>query len=136
MFPSKVAVYNDNRLIGTAATTAQANFDSAHPLYRLIAELAQVREATPALTLGRTVIRSFSDQPGLLAVSRFDPQTGREVVLAYNTSTRPLSQTVAIEPASMAFTALAGQCPVAANAPGSITITLPPLGFAVCAARD
>lgn len=136
MFPSKVAVYNDNRLIGTAATTAQANFDPAHPLYRLIAELAQVREATPALTLGRTVIRSSSDQPGLLAVSRFDPQTGREVVLAYNTSTRPLSQTVAIEPASMAFTALAGQCPVAANAPGSITITLPPLGFAVCAARD
>lgn len=136
MFPSKVAVYNDNRLIGTAATTAQANFDPAHPLYRLIAELAEVRKATPALTFGRTVIRSFSDQPGLLAVSRFDPQTGREVVLAYNTSTRPLSQTVAIEPASMAFTALAGQCPVAANAPGSITITLPPLGFAVCAARD
>ena len=136
MFPSKVAVYNDNKLIGTAATTAQANFDTAHPLYQLIAELAEVRKATPALTFGRTVIRAFSDQPGLLAVSRFDPQTGREVVLAYNTSTRPLSQTVAIEPASMAFTALAGQCPVAANAPGSITITLPPLGFAVCAARD
>ena len=136
MFPSKVAVYNDNKLIGTAATTAQANFDTAHPLYQLIAELAEVRKATPALTFGRTVIRAFSDQPGLLAVSRFDPQTGREVVLAYNTSTRPLSQTAAIEPASMAFTALAGQCPVAANAPGSITITLPPLGFAVCAARD
>lgn len=136
MFPSKVAAYNDNKLIGTAATTAQANFDPAHPLYRLIAELAEVRKATPALTFGRTVIRAFSDQPGLLAVSRFDPQTGREVVLAYNTSTRPLSQAVAIEPASMTFTALAGQCPVAANAPGSITITLPPLGFAVCAARD
>lgn len=136
MFPSKVAVYNDNKLIGTAATTAQANFDTAHPLYQLIAELAEVRKATPALTFGRTVIRAFSDQPGLLAVSRFDPQTGREVVLAYNTSTRPLSRTVAIEPASMAFTALAGQCPVAANAPGSITITLPPLGFAACAARD
>ncbi len=136
MFPSKVAVYNDNKLIGTAATTAQANFDTAHPLYRLIAELAEVRRTTPALMFGRTVIRSFSDQPGLLAVSRFDPQTGREVVLAYNTSNRPLSQTVAIEPASMAFTALAGQCPVAANAPGSITVTLPPLGFAACAARD
>lgn len=136
MFPSKVAVYNDNDLIGTDATTAQANFDLSHPLYRLIAELAAVRKATPALMFGRTVIRSHSDKPGLLAVSRFDPQTGREIVLAYNTSARPLSAALAIEPASLAFTPLAGQCPVAANAPGSLTITLPPFGFAACSAKD
>ena len=34
MFASKVAVYNDNTLVGTRATTATSNFDPAHPLYR------------------------------------------------------------------------------------------------------
>ena len=79
MFPSQVAVYNDNDLIGTDATTADANFDTRHPLYRLIAELSAVRRATPALTGGLQRIRAFSDKPGLLAISRFDPKTGQEV---------------------------------------------------------
>ncbi|WP_374420352.1 alpha-amylase family glycosyl hydrolase [Novosphingobium arvoryzae] len=136
MFPSKVAVYNDNDLIGTDATTAQSNFDPAHPLYRHIAALVDVRQSTPALQSGLTRIRHFSDKPGLLVVSRFDPKTGREVVLAYNTSAQPVTNTVAIEPASLKFAPLAGQCPVEANAPGSVTVTLPPFGFAVCAAKD
>lgn len=136
MFPSKVAVYNDNDLIGTDATTAQSNFDPSHPLYRHIAALVDVRQSTPALQSGLTRIRHFSDRPGLLVVSRFDPKTGREVVLAYNTSAQPVTNTVAVEPASLNFAPLAGQCPVEANAPGSMTITLPPFGFAVCAAKD
>ncbi len=136
MFPSKVAVYNDNHLIGTSATTAQSNFDEGHPLYGLIRQLAAVRRATPALSEGRSVIRAFSDQPGLFAVSRFDPKTNREVVLAYNTSAAPLTSRIAIEPASLAFKALSGQCPAAASAPGTITLTLPAFGFAVCAAQD
>ena len=136
MFPSKVAVYNDNDLIGTDATTAQSSFDTAHPLYRHIAALVDVRQSTPALQSGLTRIRHFSDKPGLLVVSRFDPKTGREVVLAYNTSAQPVTNTVAIEPASLNFAPLAGQCPVEANAPGSVTVTLPPFGFSVCAAKD
>jgi neopullulanase len=136
MFPSKVAVYNDNDLIGTDATTASANFDTAHPLYHQIATLAAVRKSTPALTGGLTKIRAFSDKPGLLVVSRFDPQTGREVVLAFNTGKDAASANVAIDPASLKFTALAGQCPVAAAAPGTITISLPAFGYAVCAAKD
>lgn len=136
MFPSKVAVYNDNDLIGTNATTAQSSFDTAHPLYRHIAALVDVRQSTPALQSGLTRIRHFSDKPGLLVVSRFDPKTGREVVLAYNTSAQPVTNTVAIEPASLNFAPLAGQCPVEANAPGSVTVTLPPFGFSVCAAKD
>lgn len=136
MFPSKVAVYNDNDLIGTDATTAQSNFDPSHPLYRHIAALVDVRQSTPALQSGLTRIRHFSDKPGLLVVSRFDPKTGREVVLAYNTSAQPVTNTVAVEPASLNFAPLAGQCPVEANAPGSMTVTLPPFGFAVCAAKD
>ena len=135
MFASKVAVYNDNDLIGTDATTAQDNFDVRHPLYRLIAELSAVRRSTPALTGGLQKVRAFSDKPGLLAISRFDPRTGREVVLAFNTSDKPIMNRIAVDPRSLSFATLAGQCALDAAAPGSLTITLPAFGFAVCAAK-
>ena len=135
MFASKVAVYNDNDLIGTDATTAQDNFDVRHPLYRLIAELSAVRRSTPALSGGLQKVRAFSDKPGLLAISRFDPKTGREVVLAFNTSDKPIMNRIAVDPRSLSFATLAGQCALDAAAPGSLTITLPAFGFAVCAAK-
>lgn len=135
MFASKVAVYNDNDLIGTDATTAQDSFDVRHPLYRLIAELSAVRRSTPALTGGLQKVRAFSDKPGLLAISRFDPRTGREVVLAFNTSDKPIMNRIAVDPRSLSFATLAGQCALDAAAPGSLTITLPAFGFAVCAAK-
>jgi neopullulanase len=135
MFASKVAVYNDNDLIGTDSTTARANFDTTHPLYRLIAQLSAVRRATPALTGGLQKVRAFSDKPGLLVISRFDPKTGREVVLAFNTSDKPLSAMVEVDPRSLSFATLAGQCSPAAAAPGSLSVTLPAFGFAVCAAK-
>src|SRR3546814_18368101 len=58
MFPSKVAVYNDNDLIGTDATTAQSNFDPDHPLYRAFARLAKLRQDHVALRRGEQRIRS------------------------------------------------------------------------------
>jgi glycosidase len=136
MFASKVAVYNDQPLLGTTATTAQDNYNPQHPLYRLIAELAAVRRSTPALTSGRTLVRRSSDKPGLFVVSRFDPKTGREVVLAYNSANSAQTARVSVSARSLLFTPLAGQCSPKADAPGSLTITLAPLGFAVCAAKD
>lgn len=135
MFASKVPEYNDQALVGTTSTTARANFDTGHPLYRLIASLARVRRETSALTDGASKVRAFSGKPGLFAVSRFDPVSGREVLLAYNTDTTAISHRIAVEPRSLNFASLAGQCPQAADAPGSVTVTLPPLGFAVCAAK-
>ena len=133
-FPSQVAVYNDNRLLGTTATTAQANFDTGHPIYRQIAALAHLRKATPALSRGRTLVREAGDKPGLFAVSRFDPQTGREVLLAFNTGTSAIEANVLIDAASLEFTGLAGTCPAAASAPGSVRLSLAPLSYAICAA--
>ncbi|SFP60950.1 alpha-amylase family glycosyl hydrolase [Sphingomonas rubra] len=135
MFASKVAVYNDNRLIGTRATTAVANFDRRHPLYRQIAELATLRTATPALTRGRQIVRAQGDGPGIFAASRFDPATGKEVLLAFNTSNKSVTQAVQVEVASTAFQQLAGRCAARAAAPGSVVLTLPAFGYAVCAAR-
>jgi neopullulanase len=136
MFASKVPQYNDQPLVGSSATTAQDNYNPQHPLYRLIAELSAIRRDTPALTSGRTVVRIFSDKPGLFVVSRFDPVTGREVVLAFNTANAVQSARVPVAARSLSFTPLAGQCSPSADAPGSYTVTLAPLGFAWCAAKD
>jgi glycosidase len=136
MFASKVAVYNDNDLVGSNATTATANFDTSHPLYRHIATLSAIRRHTPALMRGSTTVRAFSDKGGLLAVSRFDPDTGREVVLAFNTSTTQLSANIAVDMKSRAFEALSGNCPAASAAPGTLAITVPAFGTLICQAGE
>ncbi len=133
MFPSQVAVYNDNRLIGTRDTTAQSNFDTAHPLYRLISDLAKARTANPALRRGLSTVRAFEEtKPGLLAVERHDPETGQRVLAVFNSSDMPLSQGVEVSYRATGVTSLTGPCPAALTAPGSVTITLPAFGFAAC----
>jgi glycosidase len=133
MFPSKVAAYNDNRLIGTRATTAEDNFDTAHPLYRLIGDLAKVRTASPALSRGLTTVRAFEEaRPGLLAVERHDPETGQRVIIAFNTGDKPLSQAVEVSYRATGVSTLAGPCPAALAAPGSVKLALPAFGFAAC----
>jgi glycosidase len=135
MFASRVASYNEDALLGTRSTTAQANFGTDNPLYREIAGLARIRTSHSALTRGRQVVRYSQDKPGLFAVSRLDPASSREMLLLFNTSTEPVRQNVRIETRSMEFETLAGVCSARADAPGSATANLPPLGFAVCYAR-
>lgn len=136
MFASKDLQLTDEPLLGTTTPAAADHFDPSHPLYTLIARLATLRRATPALYAGSTKVRASSDKPGLFAVSRFDPVTGQEVLLAFNTATQALSANLAVEPVSKQFQALAGtDCPATAAAPGTLAVTLPPLGFAICASR-
>jgi glycosidase len=135
MFASKVASYNDDPLIGTRATTAQANFDTQHPLYKEIAALARIRTTHPALTRGLQLVRYSSDKPGLFAVSRFDPSSGREILLLFNSSAGPVRQNVRVDVKSAQFEMLAGGCPLTAQAPGSVQVELPAFGYAVCSAR-
>lgn len=133
MFPSKVAVYNDNRLFGTTATTAQSNFDTAHPLYRLIADLSQARTASPALRRGLSEVRAFAETaPGLLAVERHDPETGQRVLAVFNTSASALSHNVEVSYRASGVAPLIGNCPTALTAPGTVGIALPAFGFAAC----
>ena len=135
MFASKVATYNSEGLIGSTATTAISNFNVNHPIYREIAQLAHVRTSHAALTRGLQRIRFASEKPGLFAVSRFDPGSRREMLLLFNTSTTAIHQNVRVETRSAAFETLAGSCPATAVAPGTVTVDLPPLGYAICNAR-
>ena len=132
MFASMVASYNADALIGTVAPPSAAHFDTGHPLYIAIGQLTRIRTASPALTRGLQRIRFASDKPGLFAVSRFDPANGDETLLLFNSSTAPIDQNVTVETRSAAFTAAIGTCAPTAQAPGSVRVTLPPLGYAVC----
>jgi len=134
MFASRTAVYTDNVLLGSDRTNAVANFNRDHPLFREIATLSKLRRAHPALTRGRQVTRFASDKPGLFAVSRFDPVDGSEVLIAFNSSPQPWTGNIEVDSASAGFTALVGACPATAVAPGSITLSIPAFGYAVCAA--
>lgn len=136
MFASQVDSYNGEALLGTSSTTAVSNFNLQHPLFREIAELIRLRKQEAALRRGRQIVRFASDDPGLFAVSRLDPVTGREVVIAFNTSTTPLEAQVLVEARSKHFDALHGSCNPEASAPGSYHVSLAPLGFVICAARE
>ncbi len=132
MFPSKVAVYNDNKLVGTSATTADSNFDTGHPIYKAVADLAKLRSEQIALRRGDQIVRNYGEKPGLFAVSRIDSASGEEVLVAFNTSNAPLNANVEIGQAATALTALRGSCPAAPRLPGSVAISLPAFGYMVC----
>ncbi len=136
MFPSRTASYNDNRLLGTKATTADSNFDESHSVYRLIATLAQLRKDHPALARGRQIVRHYSDRPGLFAVSRFDPADGREYLIIHNSTGEPQQANIRVDTASLSFNSLFGQCATRASAPGSIAVALPAFGSAICMAES
>jgi len=133
-FASQVASYNDQHLLGTSSTTATDHYDETHPLYRLIAQLAKVRLENPALRHGRQVVRAAGAAPGLFAVSRIDPASGREIVVAFNTSTVALDAAVLVNVASRHFRSLYGRCAADASAPGSYRVHLDALDFVVCEA--
>ncbi len=136
MFPSRVAEFNAQRLIGSAGSTATASFNSDHPLYRSIRELSQLRSAEPALRRGVQIVRATREAPGLLAVSRIDPGSGREILLMFNTGLQPLSAEVEVGAGSRAFSSLRGSCAATVDAPGSYHVSLAPLDFAICAGES
>jgi glycosidase len=136
LFPSQVASYNDNQLLGTKATTAQANFDRTHPIYVAIVELSALRRDHEALRRGKQVIRNYSDKPGLFAVSRMDPASGREILIAFNASTTPLQANVEVDARTTAFSSLRGACAPKPTVAGSYKVNLEPLSYVICAAQD
>ena len=84
MFPSQVAEYNDNDLIGTDSTTAVANYEPGHPLYQHIAALSELRDAHPALADGAQIHRYASGAAGVYAFSRIDAEDQVEYLVAAN----------------------------------------------------
>lgn len=131
MFPSAVDVYNDNDLIGTDATTAEANFDQSHPLYVAIHQMAGAYRANPALRRGKQVQRLAELDGGVYAFSRLDPEGG-EYLVVVNTRNESRDLNILIDPRSERFDAVLGACPESTLTTGVVRMELSPLAYAVC----
>lgn len=132
MFESQVDIYNDNRLIGTDATTAKDNFDTDHPLYRAIAEMARVRSSDPALRRGEQKVLEAGDKPGIFAFTR--SHAGSETLVVLNTATERRNQKVRVEIQSGRWQVALQRGLENFEADGRyIDVELAPLSFAVLA---
>ena len=60
---------------------------------------------------------------------------GREILVVFNTSMSKLTAQVEIESTTRSFQSLHGECR-APNAPGSVRVELPPLGYLACISGD
>jgi len=127
MWPSRTPVYADETPVGGR----QPAYSTEAPLYKAIAEMARLRAAEPALRRGRQVVRAYGDKPGLFAFSRLTDDGG-EVLVLFNSSTAPVGAQVEVEPGSLRWQALRGDCAARSSAPASVAVRVPPLDYLVC----
>jgi glycosidase len=135
MFPSLVPEYNDDDLIGTDATTAVSNFDTTHPLYGAIGDLARLTQRHPALRDGAQIHRYSG--PSVYAFSRLDREHPHEYVVALNNSESAQTAAVQTYMTGGRFAAVYGsQGSLRADSAGRLSVTVPPLSAVVYRAGD
>ena len=135
LFASQTAVYNDNDLIGTDATTADSNFDQDHPIYRYIRALSDMRRDHAAFRRGALEPRVSEIDGGAFAFSRFDPADGTEYLVVANTSDGARTINTRVEPDSEVFESVMGRCPARAVATATAQVDVPAFGLVVCRAN-
>ncbi|MCA9960657.1 MAG: pullulanase-type alpha-1,6-glucosidase, partial [Anaerolineales bacterium] len=134
MLPSQVASYNDNNLIGTAATTADDNLDPNHPLYQTLADYATVYENNLALRRGAQIYRYSQPSAGLYVFSRIDRTEQVEYIVALNNAETIASAAFQVYSANAGFTAvypLTSTSVITSDNSGNLAVTVPPLGVAI-----
>jgi glycosidase len=133
LFASKVPDYLDDALLGTHSTHAADNFNTGHPLYAKIRELAQLTKDHPALRHGAHQNRYASDGPGIYAFSRTDAKDQREYVVALNNSEKPQTAAVRTYTTKRNYRLIYGDAAEnSRTAPdGKLTVTVPPLSAVV-----
>ena len=133
MFPSQVADYNDDDLIGTTATAADDNFTPTHPLYQSIQALSDLRQSHQALRRGAQIHRYSTDAAGIYAFSRIDRSEKVEYIVVLNNAESEQSATFKTFQPNATFTRLypTGGSALTSNGTADLTVTLPALSFAV-----
>jgi alpha-amylase len=133
LFASKVPDYLGDDLLGTDATHATDNFNTGHPLYAKIRELAQLTKEHPALRDGAHQHRYASDGPGIYAFSRTDAKDQREYVVALNNSEEPQTAAVPTYIAKRNYSLLYGDAAENSktSADGKLAVMVPPLSAVV-----
>jgi len=135
MFPSQVASYNDNDLVGTDASTAVSNFNRRHPLYKSFAKMARLYHKHKPLRGGAQLVREAEHEGGLLAVSRLGEEGG-EYLIVFNASDEPRTAQIAVDPRSQSWKSVYGRCNRKSTAPGSVKVSAPAFGYIICKSND
>jgi alpha-amylase len=133
LFASQVPEYLDDDLLGTDATHATDNFNTEHPLYGKISQLAELTKEHPALRDGAHQHRYASNGPGIYAFSRTDAKEQREYVVALNNSEQPQTAEVPTYIDKRTYTRIYGEGAdeVKTTPEGKLTVTVPPLSAVV-----
>lgn len=132
MFPSQVASYNDNRLIGSSASTAADNFDPQQPLYRAIAAMTRLYHGHPGLRRGRQVVHLAEDRAGLLVLARIDPSSAREYLVVFNNAEHERRARASVGVTDGRWLRLLGEgADELTGVRGVVRIAQPPLSYAV-----
>ena len=129
MFPGQTPDYLDNDLIATDATIADENFNTDHPIYEAIAEMARIRKAEPALRHGEKIVRHSDREGSILVFSRFDPEDKAEIVVGFNAGDKKQSIAFPVDGRASSWRELAGDCPAESTAAGAYELKLPPRGI-------
>jgi glycosidase len=135
LFASRVPDYLDDDLLGTDSTHAADNFNTTHPLYRKIQELAALAKEHPALRNGAHQHRYASEGAGIYAFSRIDREDQREYVIALNNSESAQTAPIPTYVSKRNFTRIYGPAETAVEAKSAedstLSVTVPPLSAVV-----
>ena len=133
MFPTKVAEWQTEQRVGWLPIGKGSSFDvREHPLETHLRDLAALRSRVPALATGWTIVRRATGS--LLVVSRIDPASRRETVVAFNSGGGPLSTRIRTATPSSAWTRELGNSPTRSDARGDLTVRVDALAAVVMTA--
>ena len=133
MFPSQVAAFNSNDLIGTADTTADDNLDNTHPIYLQLSDFAAIYNNNLALRRGAQIHRYSTNGAGIYAFSRIERNEKVEYIVALNNAESQQTASFEIYAPNMGLTAVyppAGS-PISSDASSMVTVTVPALDFVI-----
>ena len=125
MFPTQVSDWQTQARVGGPPIGKGSSFDATNPLEAHLKQLAALRDTYPALSIGASVVRRAKD--AVLVVSRIDPATGREVVVAFNNGTTTATVTVPTATPGASWRVVFGTGTVK----GALTLTILPVSAVV-----
>ncbi|MFW7377184.1 MAG: alpha-amylase family glycosyl hydrolase [Oligoflexus sp.] len=91
MFPSRVAKYNDNNLLGTDKTTADDNFDKKHPLYLALQQFHKIYADHELLRRGEQYPCMDLQAEHAYAFLRTMPNAKEDFLVAFNWGNKAVS---------------------------------------------
>ncbi|WP_127571422.1 pullulanase-type alpha-1,6-glucosidase [Georgenia faecalis] len=137
LFASQTEQYQQELTLYGEPIGSQDRFDTDVPLYTHIAELAELRSSTPALTTGAQVELHADEGAGVYAFARVDVDERVEHVVAVNNAAAARTVTFTTLTPGATYTSLYGDAgTVTAGADGALTLTVPGLEALVLVADE